>query len=128
MGSVEILIVWENLDCNRILLKNHGSGGKLVVLTLHIFAVCFHIFFRNTEKTIKNVGAPKTFPFRQYTRPLSKIDSEICCQNTNDFERFFSNFWPPSSCPTSDPLNISRKILSMQNNTEKVFTKQRANC
>eukprot|EP00112_Aurelia_sp_Birch-Aquarium-sp1_P002175 Seg1234.7 transcript_id=Seg1234.7/GoldUCD/mRNA.D3Y31 product="Eukaryotic peptide chain release factor subunit 1" protein_id=Seg1234.7/GoldUCD/D3Y31 len=28
MGSVETLIVWENLDCNRTLLKNHGSGDE----------------------------------------------------------------------------------------------------
>ena len=29
MGSVETLIVWENLDCNRIVLKNHSTGGML---------------------------------------------------------------------------------------------------
>ena len=27
MGSVETLIVWENLETQRITLKNHGSEG-----------------------------------------------------------------------------------------------------
>ena len=28
MGAVEILIVWENLDVNRYVLKNHSSDGQ----------------------------------------------------------------------------------------------------
>ena len=28
MGAVEILIVWENLDIMRYVLKNHQSDGK----------------------------------------------------------------------------------------------------
>ncbi|XP_065071092.1 eukaryotic peptide chain release factor subunit 1-like [Rhopilema esculentum] len=36
MGSVETLIVWENLDCNRIVLKNHSTGDeKILFLNLH---------------------------------------------------------------------------------------------
>ena len=33
MGSVETLIVWENLDCNRIALKNHNTGGMIYVMS-----------------------------------------------------------------------------------------------
>ena len=92
MGSVEILIVWENLDCNRILLKNHGSGGKLGVLTLLVRAVCFHVFFRHTEKSVNSVGppsAPENFPLLIVVhKALSKIRSEICYQNTDDFYGF----------------------------------------
>lgn len=29
MGAVDILIVWENLEIHRILLKNHQTDGKL---------------------------------------------------------------------------------------------------
>lgn len=31
MGSVEILIVWENLDITRFVLKNHGSDEEVVL-------------------------------------------------------------------------------------------------
>lgn len=31
MGAVETLIIWENLDCQRIVLKNHSSDGKLML-------------------------------------------------------------------------------------------------
>ena len=29
MGAVDILIVWENLEIHRIVLKNHQTDGKL---------------------------------------------------------------------------------------------------
>jgi len=32
MGAVETLIVWENLDCNRITLKNHESSEDKILL------------------------------------------------------------------------------------------------
>ena len=27
MGSVDTLIIWENMDCQRIVLKNHNAEG-----------------------------------------------------------------------------------------------------
>lgn len=30
MGAVDILIVWENLEIHRIVLKNHQTDGKLI--------------------------------------------------------------------------------------------------
>ena len=30
MGAVETLIVWENLETQRITLKNHASDGMIV--------------------------------------------------------------------------------------------------
>ena len=30
MGAVDILIVWENIDIQRFVLKNHTTDGKLV--------------------------------------------------------------------------------------------------
>ena len=30
MGSVEILIVWENLDIQRYVLRNHQTDGKYI--------------------------------------------------------------------------------------------------
>ena len=32
MGSVETLIVWENLDCQRITLKNHEAEDDKILL------------------------------------------------------------------------------------------------
>ena len=32
MGSVEILIVWENLEIMRYVLKNHQTDGESVIL------------------------------------------------------------------------------------------------
>lgn len=32
MGAVDILIVWENLDITRYILKNHSTDGKLSFL------------------------------------------------------------------------------------------------
>lgn len=39
MGAVEILIVWENLDIMRYVLKNHQTDGKLykIFLIQHCF-------------------------------------------------------------------------------------------
>ena len=31
MGAVEILICWENLDVQRIVLKNHGTGEEKIL-------------------------------------------------------------------------------------------------
>ena len=39
MGSVETLIVWENLDCNRIVLKNHTTGGMCPIVLLSEFGL-----------------------------------------------------------------------------------------
>ena len=36
MGAVEILIVWENLEIMRYLLKNHSADGTLLCL----YALC----------------------------------------------------------------------------------------
>ena len=33
MGAVDILIVWENLDIQRIGLKNHQTDGKMLWMT-----------------------------------------------------------------------------------------------
>ena len=34
MGAVDILIVWENLEIHRIVLKNHQTDGKLRIWCL----------------------------------------------------------------------------------------------
>ena len=31
MGAVDILIVWENLEISRLVLKNHQTDGKLML-------------------------------------------------------------------------------------------------
>ena len=45
MGSVETLIVWENLDCNRIVLKNHTTGGMFLTMLLSEFSLSFKYDF-----------------------------------------------------------------------------------
>ena len=36
MGAVKTLIVWENLETNRITLKNHGAEGLFTSFVLFI--------------------------------------------------------------------------------------------
>ena len=37
MGAVDILIVWENIDIQRFVLKNHTTDGKLVCVCVCVF-------------------------------------------------------------------------------------------
>ena len=37
MGSVDTLIVWENLDIMRYVLKNHSTDGKLYCLYVFMY-------------------------------------------------------------------------------------------
>lgn len=39
MGSVEILIAWENLDIVRYVLKNHATDGKYNSLNIYIYFI-----------------------------------------------------------------------------------------
>ena len=52
MGAVEILIVWENLEIMRYVLKNHQSDGK---------TWCIIIIYESviTHETLKVVGNTK---------------------------------------------------------------------
>ena len=36
MGAVDILIVWENLEIQRFVLKNHALDGKAVLHYMNI--------------------------------------------------------------------------------------------
>lgn len=40
MGAVDILIVWENLEIHRIVLKNHQTDGKLRLWCLFYLIFC----------------------------------------------------------------------------------------
>jgi peptide chain release factor subunit 1 len=40
MGAVEILIVWENLDMMRYVLKNPQTGGLLFLMNQNAYANC----------------------------------------------------------------------------------------
>lgn len=40
MGAVDTLIVWENLEVHRIVLKNHQTDGKVGKVILSNFRLC----------------------------------------------------------------------------------------
>lgn len=52
MGSVEILIAWENLDIVRYVLKNHASDGKFNVFPhFKVFIDTWCLIFVNSPFT-----------------------------------------------------------------------------
>lgn len=56
MGSVEILIAWENLDIVRYILKNHATDGKLCIESFYVImsfgAVYKSHYFFNSFSTL----------------------------------------------------------------------------
>ena len=57
MGAVEILICWENLDVQRITLKNHASGEEKI---LHLTSE------QEKDKThFTDMGKNFTSPYRE---------------------------------------------------------------
>lgn len=53
MGSVEILIAWENLDIVRYVLKNHATDGKYVIASfciLHLYSSYLCIYSNGSTK------------------------------------------------------------------------------
>jgi peptide chain release factor subunit 1 len=39
MGAVDTLIVWENLDITRYVLKNHSTDGMLLIIYWEYFVI-----------------------------------------------------------------------------------------
>jgi peptide chain release factor subunit 1 len=50
MGAVDILIVWENLDITRYVLKNHQTDGELLYVNVLVNAYVKSSQFNQSRK------------------------------------------------------------------------------
>ncbi|KAG0478142.1 hypothetical protein HPP92_012861 [Vanilla planifolia] len=96
MGAVEVLIVWENLDINRYVLKNSVTGEKVVLIVWENLDINRYVLKNSVtgEKVVKNLNKEQETEQKNFHDAVTPAELEVLEKMSllewlaNEYKRF----------------------------------------